>query len=201
MSKSIAQAFNEITVAQGGTPDDSGTIVGAIDALSDTLAGEDVASPNTVAGAITMLGDHIGGGATLITKNITANDTYDAADDGADGYSQVTVNVEHTLYINKNASLSGLTTGKNATVYICDKSITTKSEAQSYAYASRTFYASDSMMIGIGGGLAVFVLCTDCALTNVSNSSGDPTITEVSSNLYRFETWDNPMGTYTLTFS
>ena len=34
-----------------------------------------------------------GGGAVLITKNITANGTYDAEDDNADGYSQVTVNV------------------------------------------------------------------------------------------------------------
>lgn len=196
----IAQAFNAITVAQGGTPKGA-TIVDAIDGLTDTLAGEDVPRPATIADAVSLLGEHIGGGATLITKTITANDVYDAADDGADGYSQVTVNVEHTLYINKNASLNGITTGKNATVYICDKSITTKSDAQSYAYASRTFYASDSMMIGIGGGLAVFVLCTDCALTSVSNSSGNPTITEVSSGLYRFETWDNPAGTYTLTFS
>ena len=37
-----------------------------------------------------------GGGSepTLITKSITENDTYSAADDGADGYSSVTVNVQ-----------------------------------------------------------------------------------------------------------
>lgn len=34
-----------------------------------------------------------GGGSTLGTKTITANDTYDASDDNLDGYSQVTVNV------------------------------------------------------------------------------------------------------------
>ena len=34
-----------------------------------------------------------GGGSTLITKTITVNGTYDAEDDGADGYSSVTVNV------------------------------------------------------------------------------------------------------------
>ena len=34
-----------------------------------------------------------GGGATLITKNITQNGTYNASSDNADGYSQVTVNV------------------------------------------------------------------------------------------------------------
>lgn len=35
-----------------------------------------------------------GGGGTLITKTITSNGTYDASSDSADGYSQVTVNVE-----------------------------------------------------------------------------------------------------------
>ena len=35
----------------------------------------------------------IDGGATLITKTITQNGTYDAEDDDADGYSSVTVNV------------------------------------------------------------------------------------------------------------
>ena len=35
----------------------------------------------------------VSGGATLITKSITANGTYDAEDDDADGYSSVTVNV------------------------------------------------------------------------------------------------------------
>lgn len=37
-----------------------------------------------------------GGGSepTLITKSITANDTYNASDDNADGYSSVTVNVQ-----------------------------------------------------------------------------------------------------------
>lgn len=35
-----------------------------------------------------------GGSATLITKSITENGTYDAEDDSADGYSEVTVNVQ-----------------------------------------------------------------------------------------------------------
>ena len=34
-----------------------------------------------------------GGGSTLITKSITENGTYDASDDNADGYSEVTVSV------------------------------------------------------------------------------------------------------------
>lgn len=35
-----------------------------------------------------------GGGSTLVPKTITANGTYDPADDNADGYSEVTVNVQ-----------------------------------------------------------------------------------------------------------
>ena len=38
-----------------------------------------------------------GGGATLITKNITQNGTYNASSDNADGYSQVTVNVSGSI--------------------------------------------------------------------------------------------------------
>lgn len=37
--------------------------------------------------------DVSGGGSTLITKNISANGTYNASSDSADGYSQVTVSV------------------------------------------------------------------------------------------------------------
>lgn len=58
----IAQAFNEITVAQGGTPNYSGTISGAIDALNDALAGSDQPSAQTIEGAVRLLGQHIGGG-------------------------------------------------------------------------------------------------------------------------------------------
>jgi len=40
-----------------------------------------------------LTGSSGGSSSTLITKTITANGTYDAEDDSADGYSSVTVNV------------------------------------------------------------------------------------------------------------
>ena len=43
---------------------------------------------------------------TLITKSITANDTYNASDDNADGYSSVTVNVQPSL-ITKSITANG----------------------------------------------------------------------------------------------
>lgn len=58
----IAQAFNQITAAQGGTPDVSGSITGAIDALNDALAGSDQPRAAGIAEAVTLLGEHIGGG-------------------------------------------------------------------------------------------------------------------------------------------
>lgn len=70
----IAQAFNEITIAQGGTPSKGGTITGAIDALNDTLAGSDQKPAQTIEGAIRLLGAHIGGGvAPSGTISITEN--------------------------------------------------------------------------------------------------------------------------------
>lgn len=58
----IAQAFNDIAIAQGGTPSKSGTIAGAIDALNDALAGSDQQAAQTIEDAVRLLGQNIGGG-------------------------------------------------------------------------------------------------------------------------------------------
>ena len=89
----IAQAFNEITVAQGGTPSTSGTITGAIDALNDALAGSDQESAQTIEDAVRLLGAHIGGGSSVTVESLTAteNKTYTAPEGKA--YSPVVVNV------------------------------------------------------------------------------------------------------------
>jgi len=50
-----------------------------------------------MATAISFEGSGGGGGGTLVEKTITVNDTYNAADDGADGYSKVTVNVGNVM--------------------------------------------------------------------------------------------------------
>ena len=59
---SIASAFNEITVAQGGTASKTGSIAGAIDKLNDVLAGNDQPGAETIEQAIRLLGQHIGSG-------------------------------------------------------------------------------------------------------------------------------------------
>lgn len=96
----IAQAFNEIAVAQGGTPSTSGTIAGAIDALNDALAGSDQASAQTIEDAVRLLGQNIGGGSSVTVESLTAteNKTYTAPEGKA--YSPVVVNVSGGSSVN-----------------------------------------------------------------------------------------------------
>lgn len=58
----IADAFNDIAVKQGGQADKSGTIAGAVDALTDALAGSDVAQGATIEDGVRVLGEYISGG-------------------------------------------------------------------------------------------------------------------------------------------
>ena len=75
----IAEAFNDIAVAQGGAASKSGTIAGAIDALNDALAGSDQPAAQTIEGAIRLLGEHIGsGGGATVKAYIMPYISYDA---------------------------------------------------------------------------------------------------------------------------
>ena len=69
------------------------TVAGAIDAITDALAGQDVDGGQTIASAIAALAPYVDGNPVLVEKSITENGTYDPADDEADGYSSVEVNV------------------------------------------------------------------------------------------------------------
>ena len=75
----IAEAFNDIAVAQGGAASKSGTIAGAIDALNDALAGSDQPAAQTIEGAIKLLGEHIGsgGGGATVKAYIMPEVSYD----------------------------------------------------------------------------------------------------------------------------
>ena len=95
----IASAFNDIAVAQGGTASKSGTIAGAIDALNDALAGSDQQAAQTIEAAVRLLGEHIGGGGSSVTVEAltaTENKTYTAPEGKA--YSPVTVDVVEAKY-------------------------------------------------------------------------------------------------------
>ena len=67
-----------------------------IDLTDSTLSSTDQLAQGITAydrSGTKITGTASGGSATLITKNITANGTYNASSDNADGYSSVTVNV------------------------------------------------------------------------------------------------------------
>lgn len=71
----IASAFNDIAVEQGGTAAKSGAITAAIDALNDALAGSDQPQAKTIEQAVRLLGEHIGGGGGGTEYNITCYDS------------------------------------------------------------------------------------------------------------------------------
>lgn len=73
-----------------------------------------------------------GGGADLGQKTITANGTYDASDDGLDGYDQVTVNVT-------GISIDDIATGAVPTG---DLVLSSAASIMSYAFAFRTAITS-----------------------------------------------------------
>lgn len=74
-------------------PDSHGTFHPFTDTSDTTAVAADVAQGKTFHLADGSAATGTAAGATLVTKSITANGTYDASDDGADGYSEVTVNV------------------------------------------------------------------------------------------------------------
>lgn len=89
------------------------------DASVTTATAEDVASGKVFLAADgTITSGTATGGGTLITKSITANGTYDAEDDNADGYSSVTVNVsgggDSSYTLLNSSEVSGTTTSNTA---------------------------------------------------------------------------------------
>lgn len=69
-------------------------------------------------GFVTAIGNISGGGSTLITKTITSNGTYNAEDDSADGYSQVSVSVTANPANYVSGSFTGTTAGGAMSVTI-----------------------------------------------------------------------------------
>ena len=76
-------------------PDGNGDVTTFIDPSSTTATASDVVSGKVffTSDGTETIGTHTEPTPTLITKSITANGTYDASNDNADGYSEVTVNV------------------------------------------------------------------------------------------------------------
>ena len=92
----------------------SSDLVSVADAIR--TKGSTSASLSFPDGFVTAIGNiSTGGGSTLITKSITANGTYNASGDSADGYSSVTVAVPSKLI---TGTFTGSTAGAAMTVNI-----------------------------------------------------------------------------------
>lgn len=90
------------------------------------------------------------GGSTLITKTISANGTYNASNDNADGYSSIIVNVPNSFSINDVSNTTGTTaviTGETTT-------LTTKTITQNGTYSASNDNATgySQVVVNVSGG-------------------------------------------------
>lgn len=109
-----------------------------------------------------------GGGSTLITKSITQNGTYEAQDDNADGYSEVTVNVspnvgtksitQNGIYNASSDSLDGYSTvdvnvsGGGVTFYLNNGQIATNQGSYISANLDEELSANTTLLLAIKDG-------------------------------------------------
>ena len=91
----------------------SGTFTGSVDLGQLTIGTTITSTPSCDVYAIT--GSSGESSATLITKTITENGTYNAYSDNADGYSSVTVNVPTPAAVEKNVQTQQSTSRRNNT--------------------------------------------------------------------------------------
>lgn len=107
----------------GGEDDGSGATFWAYKRTATQLSIATTDSPGTVA---LVIEKQISTSATLISKSITANGTYSASDDSADGYSSVTVNVPTPAGASMNMQTAQSTTRRNNTALGSIVSLTCK---------------------------------------------------------------------------
>ena len=124
------------------------------------------------------------GSATLITKTITANGTYNASSDNADGYSQVTASVPNTY----TATISGTSGGPSdpTQAYVIFNGVTYDTDGGTFTFnagdtltgyakgqTSATIYVNDSSVAHTTSGAAAtynYTLPEDDILITIESS-------------------------------
>lgn len=154
----IAQAFNEIAVAQGGTAAKSGNIASAIDALNDALAGSDQKAATTIEGAVRLLGEHIGsGGGVAPSGTISITENGEGIDVAQYAYADVNVSggggtSTHKVYVilpetpetRPNVNVYKQTvSGYDETVSTAQEVLELQGEGETITFYASTFEAAD----------------------------------------------------------
>ena len=127
----------------------NGSTIGQVSNETKTL----LTSGKWLTGNIVLTDSSSGSGSsTLITKTISANGTYNASNDNADGYSSITVNVPNSFSINDVSNTTGITaviTGETTT-------LTTKTITQNGTYSASndnvTGYSQVVVNVSSSGG-------------------------------------------------
>ncbi len=141
-------------------------------------------------GFVDAVGAISGGGSTLITKTITANGTYNASDDNADGYSQVTVNVSGGVLPAGYTALSYLES--DGTQYL-DTGI--KAQGGLFASVDFEFTQSNGWSTVIGGADAninksfLFAIYTLSKFTYQYGTNNYRDITRAFSTGQKYQVW------------
>lgn len=127
---------------------------------------------------------------TLITKSVTANGTYRAADDEADGYSTVSVSVPNSY----SAGDEGKVVSNGALVAQGSDEVTTNGTVDTTLISS--------LLVNVSGGSSdVLLQCAKLTSTSTSVYSKDLYICETNSGVYVFGSLSRTSGTDSVDFS
>ena len=146
------------------------TLTAIADAIRDKLSTDDTYQPGEMPDAIESISG--GGSATLGTKTITSNATYNASSDNLDGYSSVTVNVPTgAAKSSSDLTANNLTVTAPAGLYSSDasKTLTDANLIAGNIKKDVTIFGVTGSYEGGGGGNPVY-------LTKVLTSTGDITV-------------------------
>jgi hypothetical protein len=122
-----------------------------------------------------------GGGSTIVSKNITANGTYNASSDSADGYNPVTVNVQPNLQsksttqngvVQPDSGYDGLSqVSVNVTPNLQNKTV----NQNGIVTADQGYDGLDEVTVNVSGGAATIVpkSITNNGVYNASSDSAD----------------------------
>lgn len=119
----ILESVNTLSEKLGVTEREQ-TIKDQLDLCVERLGGE--GNSKDIAESAEKFAEKEDGTATFMTKTITENDTYNAADDGVSGYSSVTVNVPsaptpETITVNMTLVADAATTSATQATVTTDK--------------------------------------------------------------------------------